>query len=47
MFFPEDMITDSPIKQRLSEIVREKLLWALEKEIPHGIAIEVSNMEEK
>ena len=46
MFFPEDMITDSPIKQRLSEIVREKLLWALEKEIPHGIAIEVSNMEE-
>ena len=46
MFFPEDMITDSPIKQRLSEIVREKLLWALEKEIPHGIAIEVSNMDE-
>ena len=47
MFFPRDMITDSPIKQRLSEIVREKLLWALDKEIPHGIAIEVSNMEEE
>ncbi len=47
MFFPTDMITDSPIKQRLSEIVREKLLWALDKEIPHGIMIEVSNMEEE
>lgn len=47
MFFPADMITDSPIKQRISEIVREKLLWALDKEIPHGIMIEVSNMEEE
>ena len=46
MFFPEDMVTDSPIKQRLSEIVREKLLWSLDKEIPHGIAIEVTKMDE-
>ena len=46
MFFPEDMVTDSPIKQRLSEIVREKLLWSLDKEIPHGIAIEVTRMSE-
>ena len=46
MFFPEDMVTDSPIKQRLSEIVREKLLWSLDKEIPHGIAIEVTRMNE-
>lgn len=46
MFFPPDMITDSPIKQRLSEIVREKMLWTLEKEIPHGIAIEVNQMHE-
>ena len=47
MFFPEDMVTDSPIKQRISEIVREKLLWALDKEVPHGIAIEVTGMEEE
>lgn len=46
MFFPSDMVTDSPVKQRLSEIVREKLLWALDKEIPHGIFIEVTGMEE-
>lgn len=46
MFFPEDMVTDSPLKQRIAEIVREKLLWTLEKEVPHGIAIEVNVMEE-
>jgi GTP-binding protein Era len=46
MFFPNDMVTDSPLKQRIAEIVREKLLWALEKEVPHGIAIEVNNMGE-
>lgn len=46
MFFPEDMVTDSPLKQRIAEIVREKLLWALDKEVPHGIAIEVNNMGE-
>ena len=40
------MLTDSPIKKRISEIVREKLLWALDKEIPHGIAIEVSTLKE-
>lgn len=46
MFFPEDMVTDSPLKQRMAEIVREKLLWTLDKEVPHGIAIEVNNMGE-
>ncbi len=46
MFFPSDMVTDSPLKQRIAEVVREKLLWALEKEVPHGIAIEVNNMGE-
>ena len=46
MFFPEDMVTDSPVKQRMAEIVREKLLWALDKEVPHGIAIEVTTMED-
>ncbi len=46
MFFPEDMITDSPIRQRIAEIIREKLLWSLEKEVPHGIAIEISQLKE-
>ncbi len=38
MLFPEDMVTDMPEKQVMAEIIREKLLWNLEKEIPHGTA---------
>ncbi len=46
MFFPEDMVTDSPVRQRMAEIIREKLLWSLDKEVPHGIAIEISQLKE-
>lgn len=46
MFFPEDMVTDSPLRQRMAEMIREKLLWSLEKEVPHGIAIEISQLKE-
>ncbi len=42
-YFPEDMITDSPNKQRIAEIVREKMLWVLQQEVPHGIAVEVTS----
>lgn len=45
-FFPDDIVTDAPKKQRIAEMVREKLLWSLEKEVPHGIAIEVNNLDE-
>lgn len=46
-FFPNDMITDQPEKQIAAEIIREKLLWLLDKEIPHGIAIEIVKMKEE
>ncbi len=36
--FPDDMVTDQPDQVYACEIVREKLLWALNEEIPHGIA---------
>lgn len=36
--FPDGMITDQPDRQYACELVREKLLWALSQEIPHGIA---------
>ncbi len=45
-FYYEDMVTDQPEKQIAAEIIREKLLWLLDKEVPHGIAIEVSKMQE-
>ncbi len=45
--FPEDMITDQPEKQVCAEIVREKLLLCLDKEVPHGTAIAVTKFSER
>lgn len=47
MFYGEDMITDQPEKQIAAEIIREKMLWLLDKEVPHGVAIEITKMQEK
>ena len=44
-YFPEDMITDQPEKQIVSEIIREKALYLLQDEIPHGIAVEITSMK--
>lgn len=46
MYFPDDMITDQPEKQIAAEIIREKALWCLDKEVPHGIAVEVTSFQE-
>lgn len=46
-FYDEDMVTDQPEKQVAAEIIREKMLWLLDKEVPHGIAIEITKMQEK
>ena len=45
--FPVDMISDQPEKQICAELVREKLLLCLDKEIPHGTAIEVTQFSER
>lgn len=45
--FPADMITDQPERQICAELVREKLLNCLDKEIPHGTAIEVTRFSER
>ena len=47
LFFPEDMVTDQPEKQVMAEILREKLLWNLEREIPHGTAVEITKFSER
>lgn len=47
MFFPEDMITDHPERFLVSEIVREKVLMYIEKEVPHGVAVEIEYFREK
>ncbi len=45
--FPDDMITDQPERQICAELVREKLLTCLDKEIPHGTAVEVTKFSER
>lgn len=45
-FYDEDMVTDMPEKQIAAEIIREKLLWLLDKEVPHGVAVEIEKMQE-
>ncbi|MCI6255401.1 MAG: GTPase Era [Clostridiales bacterium] len=45
--FPEDMVTDQPERQVCAEIIREKLLLCLDKEIPHGTAVELIRFAER
>lgn len=45
--FPEDMITDQPERQICAELVREKLLLCLDKEVPHGTAVEITKFHER
>lgn len=44
-FFDEDTVTDQPMRQIAAELIREKALRNLEKEIPHGIAVVIERME--
>lgn len=46
-FYPDIMVTDQPERQIVAEIVREKTLRNLTKEVPHGIAVEVVSMRQK
>lgn len=45
--FPDDVTTDQPERQVMAEIIREKLLWCLDKEIPHGTAVEINTFSER
>ena len=45
--FPEDSTTDQPERQVMAEIIREKLLWTLDREVPHGTAVEITKFSER
>ena len=45
--FPDGMTTDQPDQQVCAEIIREKMLLCLDKEIPHGTAVEVTRFTER
>lgn len=46
-FFPDDTLTDQPERVLAGEIIREKILRLLEKEIPHGTAVSIEKMRER
>ena len=45
--FDEDLTTDQPERQVMAEIIREKILWNLDREIPHGTAVEITKFSER
>ena len=45
--FPDDITTDQPERQVMAEIIREKLLWCLDREVPHGTAVEITTFSER
>lgn len=45
-FFPDDTLTDQPERVLASEIIREKILRLMDKEVPHGIAVSIEKMRE-
>ncbi len=46
-YFPDDDITDQPEKVMVAEMIREKLLRTLDKEVPHGIAVDLERFFER
>lgn len=46
-FYDEDTVTDQPMRQIASELIREKALRLLDEEIPHGIAVTIDQMKER
>ena len=47
LLFPEGMVTDQPEKQVIAELIREKLLLSLDREVPHGTAVEITKFSER
>lgn len=43
-YYDEDTVTDQPMRQIASELIREKALKCLDDEIPHGIAVSIERM---
>ena len=46
-FFPEDIVTDQSERQVAAEVIREKLLRTLDKEVPHGIAVVIEDFKDE
>lgn len=47
MFYEEETLTDQPLRQIAAETIREKALYLLEEEVPHGIAVVIEKFHER
>ena len=47
LYYDEDTLTDQPMRQIVAEIIREKALRLLDKEVPHGLAVVIDSMKER
>lgn len=45
-YFPEDQITDQPVRFMAAELIREQLLKATSEEVPHSVSVVVEQFEE-
>ncbi len=45
-YFPEDQITDQPVRFMASELIREQVLFQTREEIPHAVSVVVDQFEE-
>ena len=46
-YYSKEMVTDMPIEQFISEIIREKVMNVTKEEIPHAVAVNVINIERR
>ena len=45
-FFPDDILSDRPVRSIAEDIIREKLIEKLEDELPHSVTVEIDKFEE-
>ncbi len=46
LYFPEDIATDSTVREMSTEIIREKILYFTDDEVPHGVGVEIIAFKE-
>jgi len=45
-YFPEDQVTDQPLRFMVSELIREQVLYQTREEVPHAVSVQVDQFEE-